>query len=150
MKTYSTKLADIKRKSHTIDASEKVLGRLASQIAVLLMGKNKEIFTRNMDVGDYVVVINAEKVRVSGKKPEQKMYYRHSGYPGGFKSTTLEKMMDTHPSRVIEYAVKGMLPTNRLRARMMKRLRIYSGEIPVAVNAATPATSEEKEGSANG
>jgi len=150
MKTYSTKLADIKRKSHTIDASEKVLGRLASQIAVLLMGKNKEIFTRNMDVGDYVVVINAEKVRVSGKKPEQKMYYRHSGYPGGFKSTTLEKMMDTHPSRVIEYAVKGMLPTNRLRARMMKRLRIYSGEIPVAVNAATPGTSEEKEGSANG
>jgi large subunit ribosomal protein L13 len=148
MKTYSTKLTDIKRESHTIDASEKVLGRLATQIAVLLMGKNKPTFARNMDVGDFVTVINAGKINVSGKKSEQKMYYRHSGYPGGFKSTSLDAMMESHPTRVIEYAVKGMLPTNRLRAQMMKRLRIYDREIPVKNKPIV--TSEKKEDSING
>ena len=128
MKTYSTKASDIKRDWHLVDASDKVLGRLATQIAGLLMGKHKPTFTRHLDMGDYVVVINAEQVRVTGNKAKQKLYYRHSGYPGGLKSISLERVMQTHPTRVIEHAVKGMLPQNRLRARMMKRLRIFAGE----------------------
>jgi large subunit ribosomal protein L13 len=112
--------SDIERRWHVIDASGKVLGRVATQAAGLLMGKHKPIFCRHLDPGDYVVVINAEKVRVTGNKAQQKLYYRHSGYPGGFKSVNLEKMMQTHPTRVIEHAVKGMLPNNRLRAKMMK------------------------------
>ncbi len=128
IKTYSTKASDIKREWHTIDAADQVLGRIATEAAQLLMGKGKPIFSRHMDVGDYVVVINAEKVRVTGDKMQQKMYYRHSGYPGGLKSVTMEKMMETHPTRIIEHAVKGMLPQNRLRAKMMKRLRIFVGD----------------------
>ncbi len=128
IKTYSTKASDIKREWHLIDASDKVLGRLATQIATLLMGKQKPIFARNMDTGDFVVVINAEKVVVTGDKAKQKLYYRHSGYPGGLKSISLEKMLETHPTGVIEHAVKGMLPQNRLRARMMSRLKLYAGE----------------------
>ena len=135
MKTMTVKSADIKRETHTIDASEQMLGRLATQVAILLMGKHKTTFSRAMDIGDIVIVVNAEKIKVSGKKPLQKMYYRHSGYPGGFRKDTFEKMMEIHPDRVIEYAVKGMLPTNRLRARMLKRLRIYPGELPVPVKA---------------
>jgi len=104
LKTYSTKASDIKREWHLVDASDKILGRL------------------------YVVVINAEKIRVTGNKAKQKFYYRHSGYPGGLKSTSLERMMQTHPTRVIEHAVKGMLPHNRLEAGMMKRLRIFAGD----------------------
>ena len=96
MKTYSTKVSDIKRQWHLIDASGKILGRLATQIAGLLMGKNKPIFTRSLDTGDYVVVINADKVRVTGNKVKQKFYYRHSGYPGGLKSVSLEEMMQAH------------------------------------------------------
>jgi len=128
LKTYSTKASDIKREWHLIDASDKVLGKLATQVANLLMGKHKPMFTRHLDMGDYVVVINAEKVRVTGNKTKQKLYYRHSGYPGGFKSISLEKMLETHPTRVIEHAVKGMLPQNRLRAKMMKHLRVYVGD----------------------
>ncbi len=128
MKTYSTKASDIKREWHVIDASNKVLGKLATQVASLLMGKHKPIFCRHLDMGDYVVVINAEKVRVTGNKAKQKLYYRHSGYPGGLKNTSLEKMMQTHPTRVIEHGVKGMLPQNRLRAKMMKRLKIHVGD----------------------
>jgi large subunit ribosomal protein L13 len=128
MKTYSTKASDIKRQWHVIDASGKVLGKVATQAAGLLMGKHKPIFSRNLDTGDFVVIINAAKVQVSGNKAQQKTYYRHSGYPGGLKSINLEKMLETHPSRVIEYAVKGMLPKNRLRAGMMKKLRVYAGE----------------------
>ncbi|MFC1941475.1 50S ribosomal protein L13 [Chloroflexota bacterium] len=128
MKTYSTKASDIKREWHIVDASGKVLGRLATQIASLLMGKHKPIFSRHLDTGDYVVVTNAEKVSVTGNKTKQKLYYRHSGYPGGFKSISLEMLMQTHPTRVIEHAVKGMLPHNRLSARMMKRLRVYVGD----------------------
>jgi len=128
LKTYSTKAADIKREWYVIDASGKVLGKVATQAATLLMGKHKPIFCRHLDVGDYVVVINAEKVRVTGEKSRQKLYYRHSGYLGALKSTSLEKMLDTHPTRVIEYAVKGMLPHNRLLARMMKRLRVFVGD----------------------
>ncbi len=128
MKTYSTKASEIKREWHIIDASGKVLGRLATQIASLLMGKHKPIFSRNLDTGDFVVVINAEKVKVTGNKAKQKVYYRHSGYPGGLKSINFEKMMQTHPNRVIEHAVKGMLPHNRLGAKIFKKLRVYAGD----------------------
>ena len=128
MKTYSTKASDIKREWHLIDASDKILGRLATQIARLLMGKHKPIFSPNLDTGDFVVVTNAEKVKVTGNKAEQKVYYKHSGYPGGLKSINLEKMMQTNPTRVVEYAVKGMLPHNRLGAKMFKKLRVYVGD----------------------
>jgi len=128
MKTYSTKASDIKREWHIVDASGKVLGKQATQVASLLMGKHKPIFSRHLDVGDFVVVINAEKVRVTGNKAKQKRYYRHSGYPGGLKSINLERMLETHPTRVIEHAVKGMLPHTRLGAGMMKRLRVYVGD----------------------
>ena len=128
MKTYSTKPTDIERQWHVIDASGKTLGRLATQIAGLLMGKHKPIYSPNLDTGDYVVVINADKVRVTGNKAKQKTYYRHSGYPGGLKSITLEKMMQTNPTRVIEHAVKGMLPHTRLGASMKKKLRVYVGD----------------------
>lgn len=128
MKTYVTKASDIKRQWHIIDASDKVLGRLATRVASFLMGKHKPIFCRNLDTGDYVVVINAEKVRVTGNKTKQKLYYRHSGYPGGLKTISFEKMMQTHPTRVIEHAVKGMLPHNRLGTSMMKKLKVYVGE----------------------
>ncbi len=128
MKTYSTKASDIKREWHIIDASDKVLGKLATQIANLLMGKHKPIFCRHLDTGDFVVVINAEQVRVTGNKAKQKLYYRHSGYPGGLKSISFEKMMQTHPTRVIEHAVKGMLPHNRLGASIRKKLKVYAGD----------------------
>ena len=128
MKTYSTKISDIERQWHVIDASGKVLGKLATQVAGLLMGKHKPIFSRNLDTGDFVIVINADKVRVTGNKAKQKVYYRHSGYPGGLKTVTFEKMMQTNPARVIEYAVKGMLPHNRLGAKMFKKLRVYAGD----------------------
>ena len=128
MKTYSTKASDIKREWHVIDASDRILGKLATQATGLLMGKHKPIFCRNLDTGDFVVVINADKVRVTGNKAKQKLYYRHSGYPGGFKSISLEKMMQTHPTRVIEYAIKGMLPHTRLGASMLKKLKVYVGD----------------------
>ncbi len=128
MKTYSTKAADIKREWHVVDASGQVLGRLATQIARWLMGKHKTMFVPNLDTGDYVIVINADKVRVTGNKAKQKVYYRHSGYPGGLKSITFEKLMQTHPTRVIEHAVKGMLPHTRLGAKMIKKLRVYAGD----------------------
>ena len=128
MKTFSTRPSDIKRARHVIDASDQVLGRLATQVARLLMGKHKPIFTRNLDTGDFVAVINAHKVRVTGNKPKQKLYYRHSGYPGGLKTTSLEKTMQTNPAWVIEHAVKGMLPHNRLGASMLKKLKVYVGD----------------------
>ena len=110
MKTYSVKAKEIIREWHLIDATDKVLGKVATEAAELLMGKNKTMFTRNMDTGDYVVVINATKIRVTGKKLEQKMYYRHSGYPGGFRAVPLGDMLKDKPEMVIEHAVKGMLP----------------------------------------
>ena len=129
MKTYSVKASEIKREWHVIDAADQVLGRLATQVARLLMGKHKPIFTRNLDTGDYVVVINADKVRVTGNKAKQKVYYRHSGYPGGLKTISYDKLMETNPTRVIEHAVKGMVPHTRLGANMMKKLRVYVGDI---------------------
>jgi large subunit ribosomal protein L13 len=127
MRTYSTKAADIDREWRVIDASGRTLGRLASEIAGLLKGKHKPIYSTHLDVGDYVIVVNAARVRVTGDKMTKKIYYRHSQYPGGLKSTSLEKMMETHPIRVIEHAVKGMLPRNRLGAAMYRKLRVYPG-----------------------
>ncbi|MDP2729229.1 MAG: 50S ribosomal protein L13 [Dehalococcoidales bacterium] len=128
LKTYSVKASEIKRDWHLIDASDMVLGKLATQAAVLLMGKHKPMFSRHLDTGDYVVVINARKIRVTGNKTKQKFYYRHSGYPGGFRSTSLEEMLESHPARVIEHAVTGMLPRNRLGAQMIKKLKVYAGD----------------------
>ena len=127
MRTYSTTVSDIERKWWVIDASGKTLGRLATEAAVLLKGKHKPVYTPHLDVGDYVVVVNADKIEVTGKKLSQKMYYRHSNYPGGLKSVSLGKMLETHPSRAIEHAVKGMLPHNRLGAAMFKKLKVYAG-----------------------
>lgn len=128
MKTYIAKAADIEREWHIIDAAGKTLGRMSTQIARLLMGKHKPIYTPSQDTGDFVVVVNAGKVRVTGNKARQKLYYRHSGYPGGFKNVTLEKTMQQYPTRVVEYAVKGMLPHTRLGNVMRKRLKVYAGE----------------------
>jgi large subunit ribosomal protein L13 len=127
MKTYSVKAKEIKREWHVIDASDKILGKVATEAADLLMGKNKAMFTRNLDTGDYVVVTNAAKVKVTGKKLEQKMYYRHSGYPGGFRAVPLAEMLEKKPEMVIEHAVKGMLPQNKLGDAMIKKLKVYAG-----------------------
>jgi large subunit ribosomal protein L13 len=127
MKTYSPKAKDIKHEWRVVDAENKTLGRMASQVANLLMGKHKAIYAPHIDTGDYIVVINAAKVTVTGKKAEQKIYYRHSGYPGGLKSPTFKEMFDKHPTRVIEHAVRGMLPKNRLGRAMFKKLKVYPG-----------------------
>ena len=146
MKTYTAKAADIEREWHIFDATDKTLGRLSTQIAKLLMGKHKPIYTPSQDTGDFVVVINAEKVRVTGNKAKQKVYYRHSGYPGGLKSINLEKMMQTNPTRVIEHAVKGMLPHNRLGAKMFKKLKVYVGDThPHLAQTKSSSTEAEKE-----
>ncbi len=145
MKTYSIKVSEIKRDWHVIDATDQVLGRLATRAARLLMGKHKPIFSRNLDVGDYVVIINADKVRVTGDKAKQKVYYRHSGYPGGLKSITYDKLMQANPTRVIEHAVKGMLPHTRLGASIMKKLKVYVGDTHPHL-AQTKASSTEVEG----
>ena len=128
MRTYSTKAKDVERQWYVVDASGQTLGRLVSRIAILLMGKHKPQYVPYLDTGDYVVVINAAKVKITGNKAKQKTYYRHSGYPGGLKSVTLEKMLETHPERVIEYAVKGMLPHNRLGRAMFKKLKVYNDD----------------------
>ena len=142
MKTYSAKPVDIKRKLHVLDAADKTLGRLSIQIARILMGKDKPIYTPSQDTGDFVTVINAAKVRVTGKKLEQKMYYRHSNYPGGFKSIPLGKLMEQFPTRAIEYAVKGMLPHTRLGAQMYRKLKVYAGaDYPNAPKAKTEKTA---------
>ncbi|NWF77153.1 MAG: 50S ribosomal protein L13 [Chloroflexi bacterium] len=127
MKTYSPKAKDIERKWWVIDATDKTLGRIATQVANLLMGKHKPIYAPHIDTGDYVVVINAAKVKVTGKKTEQKTYYRYSGYPGGLKSQKLEELFRKDPSRAVELAVKRMLPHNSLGRTMFKKLKVYPG-----------------------
>ena len=127
MKTYSPKASDIVRQWHVIDASGQTLGRLATQIAQLLKGKHKVYYAPHLDVGDYVVVVNAEKVRVTGDKLEEKLYYRHSGYPGGLKSVTLGLQLQRNPAKVIEHAVRGMLPHNALGRAMFRKLKVYAG-----------------------
>ena len=137
MKTYSVKAGEIKRQRVVIDAEGKILGKLATEVALLLMGKDKAMFSRHLDTGDYVTVINAAKVQVTGNKLEQKTYHRHSGYPGGFKTTTLAEMMQKKPEFVIEHAVRGMLPRNKLGDAMIKKLTVYAG----AANQGVRATS---------
>jgi large subunit ribosomal protein L13 len=127
MKTYSPSATEIKREWQVVDASGQILGRLASQVAKLLMGKHKSIYTPHLDTGDYVMVLNAAKVEVSGKKANQKIYYRHSGYPGGLKEITFRELFSKYPTRVVEAAVKGMLPKSRLGRAMFKKLRVYAG-----------------------
>lgn len=126
--TQPTKASTIKRTWHIIDVKDKVLGRTATEIAELLMGKSKPYFVRNLDCGDYVVIINAKQVAVSGKKEEKKTYARHSGYPGGFRSFTLREIRAKKPEEIIIHAVKGMLPQNRLRDSMLKRLFVFAGQ----------------------
>lgn len=127
MKTYSTRAKDIKHEWWVIDAADKTLGRMAAQVARLLMGKHKPMYAPHIDTGDYVVIINAAKVRVTGKKAEQKVYYRHSGYPGGLKRVIFEDLFSRDPVRVVELAVKGMLPHNTLGRAMFKKLKVYPG-----------------------
>ena len=127
MKTFMASPATIDRKWYVVDAEGKTLGRLASEVAKVLRGKNKAIFTPHIDTGDYVIVVNAEKIKVTGKKLDQKIYYRHSDYVGGMKETTLKEMLNKHPERVIEYAVKGMLPKGPLGRQMYTKLFVYAG-----------------------
>ncbi len=126
MKTYVVKAGEIQREWFVVDAEGKTLGRLATQIARILMGKHKPAYSPHLDVGDYIIVVNADKIRVTGRKLDQKMYYRYSGYPGGLKSITLRRQLEKHPDRVIRAAVKGMLPKNRLGRAMLKKLKVYA------------------------
>jgi len=127
VKTYSAKKSDIQREWFVVDAAGQNLGRLATRIATLLRGKHKPIFTPSMDTGDFVIVVNADKIAVTGRKLDQKMYYRYSGYPGGLTETSLRRMLEAHPTRVVEFAVRGMLPKNRLGRAMLKKLKVYAG-----------------------
>ncbi len=127
MKTYAVKASEIERSWWLVDASDQTLGRLATRIATLLEGKHKAIYSPHLDTGDHVVVVNAERVRVSGDKLLQKRYYRHSNYPGGLKEESLEALLERKPELVIERAVKGMLPQNRLGRAMYRKLKVYSG-----------------------
>jgi len=127
VRTYSPKSSDITRQWHVIDASDVVLGRLASQVAVLLRGKHKPIFAPHVDTGDFVIVINADKVALSGNKLEQKRAYRHSGYPGGMHSVSYGELMEKRPDRIVEKAVRGMLPKNSLGRKTLRKLKVYAG-----------------------
>lgn len=128
MKTYVAKPEEIERKWYLINAEGQVLGRLASQVASILSGKHKPIYTPHVDTGDHVIVINAEKIRLTGKKLQDKKYYRHSGYIGGIKAITAGELLKRHPERVIKSAVWGMIPHNRLGRKMIKKLKVYAGQ----------------------
>jgi large subunit ribosomal protein L13 len=127
MKTYTARPGDIQRQWLVVDAAGKPLGRLATQIAMVLRGKHRPTYTPHVDTGDHVVVVNAEKVAMSGRKGEDKMYFRHTMYPGGVRWTSIEEMMEKHPERVVERAVRGMVPRTRLGRAMMKKLKVYAG-----------------------
>lgn len=127
MKTFSAKPAEVKRDWYVLDATDKTLGRLATEVARRLRGKHKPEFTPHVDTGDYIVVVNAEKVRVTGRKATDKIYYRHSEYPGGLTETSFTKMIQTQPHKVIEIAVKGMLPKGPMGRTMFKKLKVYAG-----------------------
>jgi len=127
MKTYTPKKGEIEQKWYVVDAEGKVLGRLATKVASVLRGKHKPQYTPFLDTGDHVIVVNAAKVVLTGNKRDNKVYYRHSGYPGGLKQTTCKEIMETHPERVVMMAVKGMLPHNALGRAMLKKLRVYAG-----------------------
>ncbi len=125
-KTYTTKPADITRKWYLVDAQGKTLGRLATRVATILKGKHKPEYSPHMDVGDFVVIINADKIHVTGRKMDQKIYYRHSGYPGGLSEITLRNQLVRYPTRAVELAVRGMLPKNRLGRKMLHKLKVYA------------------------
>ena len=127
MKTVSTKPADVTRDWYVVDAEGKTLGRMVTEIARRLRGKHKPEYTPHVDTGDYIIVVNAEKVRVTGNKAKDKMYYRHTGYPGGLRSMSFEKMVDHAPERTVEFAVKGMLPKGPLGRAMYAKLKVYAG-----------------------
>lgn len=146
MKTYSAKASDIERKWHVIDAAGKTLGRMASDVAQLLKGKHKPQYTPHMDVGDFVIVVNAAKVRLTGGKLSHKIYYRHTQYPGGLRAVKLERLMQVRPTRVVEHAVKGMLPHNRLGQAMLRKLKVYAGEThPHAAQIQSQLKQEKKQ-----
>ena len=127
MKSYIAKPADIERKWYVVDADGKTLGRLATEVAAVLRGKHKPTFTPHMDCGDYVIVVNAEKVEVTGKKRKEKIYKRHTGYPGGLRETTFEKLQAKKPEEIIRHAIKGMMPNGKLGRQMYKKLKVYAG-----------------------
>ncbi|MET8156330.1 50S ribosomal protein L13 [Sphaerisporangium sp. NPDC005289] len=127
MRTFTPKATDVQRQWYVIDATDVVLGRLATQVATLLRGKHKPIFAPHVDTGDFVIVINADKVALTGKKLEQKKAYRHSGYPGGLRSVSYSELLEKRPDRAVEKAVKGMLPKNSLGRKMAKKLKVYAG-----------------------
>jgi large subunit ribosomal protein L13 len=126
-KTYVTRNKDVQREWYVVDAAGQTLGRLATRLARILRGKHKPTYSPSVDTGDFVIVVNAEKIHVTGRKLDQKIYYRYSGYPGGLKEITLRNLLQRHPSRVIEHAVRGMLPKNRLGRQMFKKLKVYAG-----------------------
>lgn len=128
MRTFTQKQKEIARNWYVVDAEGETLGRLASRIAPILKGKHKPVYTPHMDCGDYVIIVNAEKVRVTGRKMDQKLYYRHSGYPGGLRSISLRDQLAKHPERVLQAAIRGMLPKNKLGRRMLKKLKVYAGD----------------------
>ncbi len=127
MKTRSIRSQDVRHDWLVVDAADRTLGRIATEIAHRLRGKHKPEFTPHVDTGDYIIVVNADKVRVTGRKTTDKIYYRHSGYPGGIKGTSFERLRDTHPERIIENAVRGMLPRNPLGRAMFRKLKVYAG-----------------------
>ncbi|TDI87512.1 MAG: 50S ribosomal protein L13 [Caldithrix sp.] len=128
MKTYIANPEEVEQKWLLVDANGQVLGRLASQVATILRGKHKPIFSPHMDVGDHVVIINADKIRVTGKKASTKRYYRHTGYPGGLRSDSFEQLMQKAPEQILKKAIWGMMPHNKLGKKMVKKLRVYAGE----------------------
>ncbi len=128
MGTYSAKKEDVNRSWHVVDAKGKTLGRLATVVASVLKGKHKPIFTKHVDTGDFVIVVNAERIHLTGKKLDQKVYYSHSGYPGGLKSVTAGKLLKTRPEEVLKMAVQGMLPKTQLGKQMLTKLKVYAGE----------------------
>ena len=127
MKTKNFKITEVDQKWHLIDAENKTLGRLSSRVSTILMGKNKSQYTPNNDLGDFVVIINAEKIKLTGNKEYQKKYFRHSGYPGGLKSTSVQELRKDEPEQIIFKAVKGMLPKNKLANKMISKLKVYKG-----------------------
>ncbi len=126
-KTYVTKPADVERQWFVVDAEGQTIGRLASQIATILRGKHKPIFSPSVDCGDYVIVVNAEKIRVTGRRMDQKVYYRHTGYPGGIRQIGLRDQLERYPTRVLKAAVRGMLPKNVLGRQMLRKMKVYAG-----------------------
>lgn len=148
MKTYYAKPGDVKREWLLVDAEDMVLGRLATQLSAILKGKTKPTYTPHIDVGDFVVVINADKIRLTGKKADQKNYYSHSGFPGGLKEVPFKTMLEKHPTRILEKAVKGMLPKNTLGRAMGMKLKVYAG--PEHPHEAQQPRKIELEGNING